>query len=803
MQKLQELNPDKLRREIPTTAINFKQIRTGLPLKPLIGQERALKAFEFGLGNKSGGFNIYVSGYPGSGKLKAVHHFLKEKAILEASPGDWCYVNNFKDPYYPKKLSLPQGGSEIFKNEISILITEVQKALLKAFESKEYGDKRQNIIDNFQQKEIDLFKNIYKKAGDNNFTIRRTPIEIIVLPTDDNGAPIIDKKFRELSKKKREEILIKQGKLKEELNALLRKNRDLERASNDSIIKLEENVALYAIESLLEELKEKYKDFDDVLNYLHDVKVDILENLGNFLNPPNIKGRMLADLNKKFLKYEVNVITNNADLKGAPIIMELNPTYNNLFGKVEHESDMGTLITNFTLIRGGSLHAANGGYLIIPLKELLLNYFSWESLKRALNNNEITIENASERYGFLSAKSLKPDPIPLKVQLILIGSPKLYYFLYEWDEDFKELFKVKAEFDTSMDYSKRNITDFAAVVMKIQRENNLLSLSDQALTRIIEHSCRIAQDQRKISIRFGEISNILHEANHYTKLKNGKKISADHIKLAIEAKYFRSNLIQEKINEMIKRKTLMIALTGSKIGQINGISVLDLGDISFGRPNKITASVASGKEGLIDIEREAKLGGRIHTKGVLILLGYLVEKYAQNKPMSLFASLVFEQSYSEIEGDSASSAELYAILSSLSQLPIKQGIAVTGSVNQKGELQPVGAINEKIEGFFEVCHQVGLKDEQGVIIPKSNVDNLMLKEEIVEAVKEGKFHVWAIRTIDEGIEILTGVPAGKKLKNGSFSKNSVHYLVDQRIEQLNKNLTRYSKAQLKGSRSKS
>ena len=761
-------------------------------LRPLIGQERALKALEFGIGNKSGGFNIYVSGYPGSGKLKAVNHFLSEKATLETTPGDWCYVNNFKDSYYPKKLSLPQGGAEIFKNEIATLIQEVQNSLIKAFESKEYADKRQNIIDDFQQKEIELFKDIYKKAQANNFIIKRTPIEIIVLPTDDSGSPIIDKNFRKLNKREQEKIHEKQSEIKDELMSLLRKNRELERDSNKCLFELEEKVTFYAIESLLDELQEKYKAFNDVLDYLEDVKNDIIENLGDFLNPQNVKGKIAANRDLKFIKYEVNVITNNTHLKGAPIIMELNPTYNNLFGKVEHESDMGTLITNFTLVRGGSLHAANGGYLIIPLKELLLNYFSWESLKRALNNNEVNIEDASERFGFLSTKSLKPDPIPLQVQIILIGSSRLYYLLHEWDEDFKELFKVKAEFDTSMDYSIHNIKDFTAVIYKIERENNLLPLNDEAITNVIEQACRIAQDQHKISIRFGEISNILQEANHYALLEKVNKITSGHIKKAIDAKYFRSNLIQEKINGMIKRKTLMIALTGSKIGQINGISVIDLGEIAFGRPNKITASVASGKEGLVDIEREAKLGGPIHTKGVLILLGFLIEKYAQNKPISLFASIVFEQSYSEIEGDSASSAELYAIISSLSKLPIKQGIAVTGSVNQKGELQPVGAINEKIEGYFEVCNQAGLSGDQGVIIPKSNVENLMLKHEVLQAVKEGKFHVWGISTIDEGIEILTGHKAGKRLKDGSFTKNSVHYLIDLRIDELNKNISRYS-----------
>lgn len=783
-----EVKPEALRRVLDPSTINWKKLKQKRTSRPLIGQERALKALEFGIGNKSGGFNIYVSGYPGSGKLKAVNHYLEEKAQFETSPGDWCYVNNFKDSYYPKKLNLPKGGAQIFKAEINNLIEEAQKVLLNAFDSKEYAEKRQDIIDAFKNEENELFKDLNKKALANRFMIRRTPIEILVIPTDESGHPLSDKKFNQLNKKTQDELLEKQDRFKEELLSLLRKNRDLERESRRNLGELDKNVALYAIDSLLHELLEKYNAYNDVITYLENVRNDIIENLPLYLDASSTQDTFDLKMDPRFIKYQVNVITDNTKLKGAPIIMELNPTYNNLFGKVEHESYMGNLLTNFTLIRGGSLHRANGGYLIVPLKELLLNYFSWDSLKRALNNNEIVIEDAGERFGFQNTKSLKPDPIPLDVQIILIGSPKWYYLLYELDEDFKELFKVKAEFDTTMEYNAANIKEFALVTYKIQRENNLLPISDSALAFLIEQASRIAQDRSKISIKFGEIKDLMHEANHYAQIGNESTISEEQINKAIDARYYRSNLIQEKINEMIHKKTLMIALTGSEIGQINGISVIDLGDIVFGRPNKITASVASGKSGLVDIEREAKLGGPIHTKGVLILQGFLREMYAQNKPMSLFGSLVFEQSYSEIEGDSASSAELYTILSSLSQIPIKQGIAVTGSINQKGELQAVGAINEKIEGFYEVCRQAGFDGEQGVLIPKNNLGNLMLKKEILSSVKEGKFHIWAISSIDQGIEILMGLRAGKRLKDGSFSKESLHYLVDRRITQLNENI---------------
>ncbi|UCD60564.1 MAG: AAA family ATPase, partial [Flavobacteriaceae bacterium] len=785
---IHQLKPQDLRKGIDIKKTDWKQIREKESSKLLIGQERALKSLEFGIGNKRGGFNIFVSGYPGSGKLKAVNHFLEEKAKLEVTPDDWCYVNNFQDSFYPKKLKLPNGGGQTFKLEIQRLIKEIQKILINAFESKEYHDKKDQIIEDFRQKEKKLFQNIHNKARAHNFAVTRTPIEILVIPTDDKGRPLNDEKFNELGKKERNNILNKQTELKKELFELIRKNRELERASNESLLKLDESIASYTIDTLLEELNEKYKDFGEVLLYLDEIKKDIITSLHSFLKASLSQDRPDLKQELKFQKYDVNVITDNTDISGAPIVLELNPTLNNLFGKVEHESYMGTLITNFTLIRGGALHKANGGYLIITLKDLLMSYFSWDSLKRALKNSEIVIEDAREQLGIISAKSLKPEPIPLNIQVILIGSPRLYYLLYELDEDFKELFKVKAEFDTTMDYSSQNIKDFAGVTYRIQKENELYPINDEAMGRLVGHASRMAEDREKISIKFREIRDIIHEADHYARLAKKNEIGAEDIEEAIEARYYRSNLIQVKINEMIKRGQLMIDLQESKVGQINGISVLDLGDIRFGRPNKITASIASGKVGLIDIEREAKLAGPIHTKGILILQGYLLEKYGQDKALSLFASLVFEQSYSEIEGDSASCAELFALLSSLAQLPIKQGIAVTGSINQKGELQPVGAINQKIEGFYKVCAQNSLNGDQGVIIPRTNLDNLMLKDEIIKAVEQGLFRIWAIDTVDDGLEILTGLKGGKRLQGGSFSKNSVHYKVDERLKELNRNV---------------
>jgi lon-related putative ATP-dependent protease len=485
-----------------------------------------------------------------------------------------------------------------------------------------------------------------------------------------------------------------------------------------------------------------------------------------------------------FRKYEINVVVDNSDCKGAPVIMETNPNYQNLVGRTEKEAQFGALVTDFTMIRGGSLHKANNGFLIIPVEELLRNPFSYEGLKRALRDEKIVIEEPQERYGFISTKGLKPAPIPLTVKVILIGDPYLYQQLFILDSDFKELFKVKAEFDTTMARTEDNVNKYSAFVCMLCEKEKLKHLDGSALAQLVEYSQRIAEDQQKLSTRFAEVADLVREANFYATEENSNLVTGKHVEKAIEEKIYRSKLIQEKIQEMIKRGVLLIDTDVEKVGQVNGLSVMGLGDFAFGNPSRVTASIGLGREGVIDIEREAKMGGPIHTKGVLILSGYLNEKYAQDKPLSLTARLVFEQSYGGVEGDSASSTELYAILSALSGLPIKQRIAVTGSVNQKGEVQAIGGVNEKIEGFFEVCKAKGLTGQQGVMIPDSNIQNLMLKEEIVDAVKAGKFHIYSAKTIDEGIEVLTGVKAGEKRQDGTFEDETVNYRVDKHLREM-------------------
>ncbi|MGB5932029.1 MAG: ATP-binding protein, partial [Anaerolineae bacterium] len=676
-----------------------------------------------------------------------------------------------------------------------------QRELARAFESEEYAVKKEQTVKALQQKREELFADINERARKEGFMIQPSPIGLLTIPLRE-GKPLSDEEYHALGPDEQREISQKQEELQAELKTAIRQARGLEKSVRDELRKLDQEAALYVLEPLIEDLKEKYQDLPEVVAYLEEARDDILENLSQFRAEPQAEPSLPFPIpgarELPFRKYEVNVLVDNSEFKGAPVVTELNPTYNNLFGRIEKEAQFGALVTDFSMIREGSLHRANGGYLVLPAEEVLRNIFSWDSLKRALRNQEIVIEEAGERLGFITSKSLRPGPIPLDVKVVLIGKPMLYHLLHALDEDFSELFKVKADFDTRMDRTEENVRDYAAFVCTVCEEENLNHLDSSALARIVEHGSRLAEDQEKLSTRFGEIADIIREASFYASKEGGPHVTAAHLRKAIEEKFYRSNLLQERIVEMMKRGTLMIDVRGEAVGQVNGLSVTSLGDITFGRPTRITASIALGREGLIDIEREAKLGGPIHTKGVMILAGYLADKYAKNKPLSLSGRLVFEQSYSGVEGDSASSTELYALLSSLSGLPTKQGVAVTGSVNQKGKVQAIGGVNEKIEGFFEVCKVKGLTGEQGVIIPESNVKNLMLKEEVVEAVKEEKFHIWPVKTIDEGIEILTGVKAGQRRQDGTFEAATLNYLVDKRLRELAETMREFAGAEGKG-----
>jgi len=791
---LMELSHERLRKECDPRIFRCETTEDISPLEGIIGQERAVKALKFGLDIKERGFNIYVAGYPGTGRMTAVKDFLEEVAKTKPVPHDWCYVNNFRNPYEPKAIELPSGKGKVFQKDMESLLSEARRILPKTFGSEDYAAKREATIRTIEEERRKSIDELNKRALEQGFVLQTTPVGLFVIPVV-KGKPLSDQEFMALSPKIKDEIQKRREKLDAELRSAMRQLRDLEGKANEELKKLNRDVALYAVGHLVTDLKKKYEEFPEVVDYIDEVQNDFLENLPQFVKEPEapptpFPAPWMREIALR--KYEVNVVVDNSDLQGAPVVVELSPTYQNLFGRIEKEAQFGVLTTDFTMIRGGSVHKANGGYLVIRAEALLQNALSWDSLKTALTSEQVTVEEPGERLGFMTMKGLKPEPIPLNVKAILIGNPLLYLMLYAYDADFKELFKVKADFDTTMDRTEENLQNYAAFICTFCRKENLKHLDSSAVAKVIEYSLRLAEDQEKLSTRFAEIADIIREASFYATQEKVEYVTANHVKRAIEEKVYRSNLIQKKIQEMIERNIILIGTDGEATGQVNGLSVIGLGDFAFGRPSRVTASIGMGREGIVDIERKARLGGRIHTKGVMILGGYLAEKYARDKPLSLSARLVFEQSYEEVEGDSASSTELYAILSSLSGLPIKQSIAVTGSVNQKGEVQAIGGVNEKIEGFFELCKAKGFTGRQGVIIPESNAQNLMLKEEVVEAVKARKFHIYPVKTIDEGIEALTGVKAGTKRPDGTFEEETVNYLVDKRLREIAQKLREFS-----------
>jgi lon-related putative ATP-dependent protease len=600
-----------------------------------------------------------------------------------------------------------------------------------------------------------------------------------------------------LSPGEKEEISKKQQEMQGFLETSIRQGKSQDKKAHEAIQELDQRVMLYTISPHIQDLIEKYHEVPEVVDFLQRVQDDIIQNRSRFKSDPSEQAEPPSPMQEPrevFLKrYQVNVLVDNSKLSGAPVVLETNPTHSNLCGRIEQEARFGALTTDFTLIRKGCLHQANGGYLVLPVVDLLRNPLAWETLKRALENHEIAIEDVGEKLGLISTKSLRPEPIPLDVKVILIGSPDIYQLLMQFDEKFNELFKVKADFDSQIDWNESNLSDYGAFAHKVCKSENLLPMDGSGLARLVEHGARLAGRQQKLTTRFGEVADVIREAGYYAVQEAAPAITAKHVLTAIEERYYRSSLIQERIQELIVQGVLKIDVTGEQVGQVNGLSVFELGGIAFGQPNRITASISLGRGGVIDIEREAKLGGPIHTKGVLILSGYLAEKFAQERPLSLSARLVFEQNYAGVEGDSASSTELYALLSAIADLPIKQGIAVTGSVNQKGQVQAIGGVNEKIEGFFEVCKALGLTGEQGVIIPASNAENLMLKESVVAEVQEGKFHLWSIDAIDEGIEILTGVKAGRRSPEGGFEEGGVFARVDARLQELAERLAKFGK----------
>jgi lon-related putative ATP-dependent protease len=793
-----QLPIEKLRNVCDANSLHCESTKDLVPLSEIIGQERAVRALKFGLGIRNHGFNVYVAGYPGTGRKTAVKNFVEAQAKTQPVPPDWCYVNNFGNLFEPKAMKLPAGKGKEFREDLKNFIENIKTALPKAFESDDYIARREATIKELENQRKQLIDELSSKAQSEGFVIQTTPIGILLIPVLD-GKPLSEEEMLALPQKTKDKINEKREKLETEFRNSMRQLIDMERKIHEALKKLNKEVALYALGNHVESLMEKYQVNSGVTTYLKEVENDILENLQQFIRRGESDQQFPFPMpwmkEEPYKKYDVNLIIDNSNAMGAPVVVETNPTYHNLLGRTEKEAQFGALTTDFSMIRGGAIHKANGGYLIVPVEDLLRNPFSYDGLKRDIRDERMSIEEPEERYGFISVKTLKPQPIPLTAKIILIGTPYLYQMMFSLDPDFQELFKIKAEFDTTMPRTDEKVQQYAAFVCGLCDKEGLKHLDGSGLAKIVEYSSRIIEDQFKLSTQFNSIANIIRESNYYANQDNSEFIMGTHIKKTIEEKTYRSKLIQEKIQEMITRGFFLIDTVEQKVGQVNGLSVMGLGDFAFGMPSRVTASIGLGREGVMDIEREAKMGGPIHTKGVLILSGYLNDKYARDKPLSLSARLVFEQNYEGIEGDSASSTELYSILSALSGLPIKQNIAVTGSVNQKGEVQAIGGVNEKIEGFFEVCKAKGLTGVQGVMIPESNVQNLMLKEEVVDAVKAGQFWVYSVKTIDEGIEVLTGTKAGERRADGTYKEGTVNYLVVKQLREMADKLREYSGVQ--------
>ena len=764
-------------------------------LDTIIGQDRAVRSLHFGLDIKEKGFNIYLAGIHGTGRTTAIELYLKDYAAQKPVPSDWCYVYNFADPGVPNALELPPGKATTFRDDMEHTVNTAIEDLQTAFKSEEYTKLRNERANEIQSQKQAIINNLGQHAQSEGFVLQPSPMGLLTIPIRE-GKPISDQEFLQLSQEEKEVIQKKQASLKTYLEKATREVQDLDNSLRKKIDEMNQEVARFAIQHHFNACKDNYKDLEEIPEHIDHVREDILKNVDKFITEEDEKkqpqiGRRRVE-QSPLQRYAVNVLVDNSELDGAPVILELNPTFSNLVGQSEKEMSFGALITNFTLIQPGCLHKANGGFLVMPIEDLIRNPGSWDALKRALANEEIVIEDISERFGF-STKSLRPEPIPLDIKIILLGDPMLYQMLLQYDVQFTELFKVKSDFDTQMPRNEENIREYISFVCTLCKSEDLNHLDRSALARVIEHASRMSNDQSKLSTRFGEMSDVIREANYYANQDKSDYIQGSHVEQAVEQRFYRSSLIRDRIQEMIMRDMIKIAVSGEQVGQVNGLSVLGLGDITFGQPSRITASISLGREGVINIEREAEMSGPIHTKGVLIISGYLADKFAQEKPLSLSARLVFEQSYSGVDGDSASSTELYALLSALSNFPIKQSIAVTGSVNQKGEVQVIGGVNEKIEGFFEICRLKGLTGDQGVMIPKGNIENLMLKKPILDAVEAGKFHIWSVKSIDEGIEILTGVKAGQRMQDGQFESGTVYSAVDKKLGQLADQLAKYSR----------
>ncbi|MBT9260312.1 MAG: AAA family ATPase [Clostridiales bacterium] len=770
------LQPQDLYRTLDPNLLPFTTTDELEPLEGTLGQPRALEALQFGLEVKNPGYHIFVAGQPGSGRESTVLRLVEAMAKNLPTPPDWVYVHNFEDPQAPIALSLPPGRGKALKDDMEAFIDHLKEAIPRAFESEDYENKRRKLLDELDRRRQQLWEKVNQSALQRSFALQVTPSGVLTIPLF-NQRPLTAEELSSLSEEARRDLEEKNREIQEEIAQTMREIRRLERQWGEKLSSLDQEVALFALRGSFEELLEKYQDLPAVEAHLKKVQEDILENLGAFFpKDPSRDGASSLEKDPLF-RYQVNVIVDHSQTQGAPIVLERNPTFPNLMGRMEYRQVLGALVTDFRQIRAGALHRANGGFLILHTVEVLQNPLSWEALKRALLTRKLEVENFGQGWSAYPTATLRPHPIPLDVKVILLGTPWQYYILSTYDEDFPELFGVRADFAPDMPWNDEHIQGYARFLRRISEEKGLLPFSREAVARVVEYGARQVGDQKKLSSRFLWISHLAVEASFWAQKRGSQVVRREDVEEAIRKRIYRSNMVAERYRQYIAEGVVKIDTRGRKVGQMNGLAVLELGDFAFGKPSRVTARISLGRGNLISIEREIALSGPIHTKGFLILSHYLMGTYAQNFPLALQASITFEQSYDEIEGDSASSVELFVLLSAISGVPLAQGIAATGAVNQYGEIQAIGGVNEKIEGFFAVCQDQGLTGEQGVIIPKANRAHLMLQKEVVDAVRQGKFHIWAVDTVDEAMEILTGLPAGTLQEDGTYPEGTLHHKV--------------------------
>jgi len=786
MAKLVELSARDLRRACDPNTLGF-ETTAGLPtLSEVLGQPRAVAAFAFGTSIASPGFNLFALGQPGSGKTTLIRDYLERRAAAQPVPCDVCYVNNFIDPRCPTALRLPAGQAVKLKHDMDALVEELSTAIPKAFDSEDYTKHRDKALEELELRRGEELARLNQHVAGAGFQLLKGPGGLLLVPAP-SGKPLNEEQIERLTEEERQSLAQTRERLQHEIEDRLRVIRELEKGAREALRGLDTETAAFATRHLIDDLRSRYSGLPEILKYLEALQKDVTAHADDFRKgkdqeaAPAPAAIMTLGGDRSLPRYQVNVLVDNRDLKGAPVVVESNPTYYNLTGRIEHQGAFGGVVTDYTMIKPGALHRANGGYLIIPARECLLSPFAWEGLKRALKDRSLRIEELGTQLALVSTVTLDPEPVPLEAKVVLIGSPAIYYLLHAYDEDFQKLFKVKADFTTRMRRDPESENAYALFVNTIARQDNTPPFDRTAVARIVEYGSRAADDQDYLTTRFGDIADLVREATQHAASNGHRTITSADVRAAEEARRYRQNLVEERLQESMRDGTVLLDCTGSAVGRINGLSVLSMGDYAFGHPVRLTVTVGPGRRGVVSIEREVEMSGPIHGKGVMILSGYAVYKYGHAGPLSLSASLVFEQSYSMIEGDSASLAELCVLLSALAGIPLRQDVAVTGSVNQHGQVQPVGGVTEKIEGFFDLCRARGLTGTQGVLIPASNRRHLMLRDDVVEAVADGRFHLWLAEEVDDALELLAGRPAGLPDAAGAYPEGTMHRAVAERL----------------------